>query len=185
MNRSVTRLAVALCAALTIACGGRDQAERDNEPPPTRTPGEGIGTTGAGEQTIKIGGCVTRAEPDGYTLTSIDDAIVGTTGTSGHHQNDPESTPAEPNRGAEQERARNELNVSAEAGRYRLAGDADRIGMHVNREVEVTGRVQPSDENETPATLHVEMIDATGARCGADQRRGNDRGVLPGQDIPR
>lgn len=185
MNPSITRLAVAVCAATAIACGGREQAESNANPPAVTTPGETAGTSGTSDQLIRISGCLTRAEPDGYALRSLDDAIVGTTGTTQHHRDNPESEPDEPNRGAEQERTRNRLNVSAEASEYRLAGDDARLGMHVDREVEITGRVQPTAQNEMASTLHVDTIDATGASCGDRQDRGNDRGVLPGQDLPR
>lgn len=172
MNASVTRFALALCAAATIACGGGDRAESDTPPPPTVTPGETAGTSGTGEESITISGCVTKAEPDGYVLTSSDEAIIRReTGTSGHHQDDKESAPDEANRSGEDERLRHAQNPSAEMGRYRLAGDAESIARHVNREVEVSGHVQHTDnKNETPATLHVEIIDATGPRCG---RTGN------------
>lgn len=168
MNASVTRFALALCAAATIACGGRDHAESDTPPPPTVTPGETAGTSGTGDEPITISGCVTKAEPDGYVLTSSDEAIIRReTGTSGHHKDDKASAPTEPNRSGEDERLRHAQNPSAEMGRYRLAGDADIIARHLGREVEVSGRVQHSDtQNETPATLVVEMIDATGPRCG-------------------
>jgi hypothetical protein len=168
MNASVTRFALALCAAATIACGGRDQAESDTPPPATITAGETAGTSGTGDEAITISGCVTKAEPDGYVLTSSDEAILRReTGTSGHHQDDKDSAPNEPNRSGEDERLRHAQNPSAEMGRYRLAGDAASIARHVDREVEVSGRVQHSDnQNETPATLQVETIDATGPRCG-------------------
>jgi hypothetical protein len=172
MNASVTRFALALCAAATIACGGRDHAESDTAPPPTVTPGETAGTSGTGDQPITVSGCVTKAEPDGYVLTSSDEAIIRReTGTSGHHRDDQASAPNEPNRSGEDERLRHAQNPSAEMSRYRLAGDAESIARHVNREVEVSGRVQHGDnQNETPATLQVEIIDATGPRCG---RTGN------------
>jgi hypothetical protein len=168
MNASVTRFALALCAAATIACGGRDHAESDTPPPATITPGETAGTSGTGDESIRISGCVTKAEPDGYVLTSSDEAIMRReTGTSGHHRDDTDSAPNDPNRSGEDERLRHAQNPSAEMGRYRLAGDAQSIARHVGREVEVSGRVQHSDnQNETPATLLVEMIDATGPRCG-------------------
>ncbi len=168
MNASVTRFAVACCAAMTIACGGRDQAESDTAPPPTVTPGEAVGTSGMGAETIKISGCVTKTEPDGYVLTSSDEGILRReTGTAGHHQDDKESAPNEANRSGEDERLRHAQNPSAEMGRFRLAGDTESIARHVDREVGVSGRVQQSDKtNETPATIHVEVIDATGPRCG-------------------
>ena len=172
MNASVTRFALALCAAATIACGGRDDADRDTPPPPTVTPGETAGTSGTGDEPITISGCVTKAEPDGFVLTSSDEAVIRReTGTSGHHRDDKESAPDEANRSGEDERLRHAQNPSAEMGRYRLAGDAESIARNVNREVEVTGRVQHTDaRNETAETLLVEMIDATGPRCG---RTGN------------
>jgi hypothetical protein len=168
MNASVTRFAVAMCAAMTIACGGRDQAESDTQPPATVTPGEAVGTSGTGDQTIKISGCVTKVDPDGFVLTSSDEGILRReTGTAGHHRDDEKSAPQEANRRAEDERLRHAQNPSAEMGRYRLAGDSGSIARHVDREVEITGRVQHGDKaNETPATIQVEMIDATGPRCG-------------------
>lgn len=183
MNPTVTRFALAACAAAAVACNsGRDAAE--SHPPAIVTPGETAGTSGL-DPIITIGGCLTRSQPDGFILTSIDDAIVGTTGTRDRHRNNPASAPEDPNPRAEQERSRHDLNPSAQAGRYRLEGNAERIAMHVNREVEVTGRVEAPAQNEIPATLHVETIDATGARCGEEQERGNDRGALPGQDLRR
>jgi hypothetical protein len=173
MKASVTRLALTLCAAATLACGGgRNEAASDTPPPATVTPGEAVGTSGTDGQMIRVSGCVTKAEPDGYVLTSSDEAIIRReTGTSGHHRDDKGSTPAEPNRSAEDERLRHSQNPSAEMGRFRLAGDPQSIGMHVNREVEVSGRVQHADSrNETAETLQVETIDATGPRCG---QRGN------------
>jgi hypothetical protein len=184
MSATVTRLAVGLCAALTIACGGRDRAESDAVPP-SITPGEVAGTSGE-RQSITVSGCLTKVEPDGFVLTSIDDAIVRqVTGTAGHHRDDPDSKPEDPNRKAEDERPRNELNPSATQGRYRVAGDAERIAMHLNREVDIRGHVESDNQNETPDTLHVDVIDATGASCGQDQDRGNDRGLMPTQDVPR
>jgi hypothetical protein len=167
MHSTVTRLAVAVCAAIAIACGGTDYGDRDTNPPATTTPGEAVGTSGTNDQLITVSGCVTKAEPDGFILTSSDEAVVRhETGTAGHHRDDAGSKPSEPNRGAEDERLRHAQNPSAELGRYRLEGDADRIAMLDNREVEVKGRVQRSEaENSTPATLKVETIDATGPRC--------------------
>jgi hypothetical protein len=168
MTRTVARFTVALCAAATVACGGRDQAEHDSAPPAVITPGEAVGTSGTQDQLVTLTGCVVKAEPDGFMLTSNDEAILRQeTGTSGHHRDDEDSAPVEPNRGAEDERLRHEQNPSAELGRYRLEGDADRLSMLVNREVEVQGRVQQADaRNETPAALQVNTIDATGPRCG-------------------
>jgi hypothetical protein len=168
MHSTVTRLAAVICDAVAIACGGTDHGESDVNPPATITPGEAVGTSGTSGQHITVSGCVTKAEPDGYVLTSGDEAILRTeTGTAGHHRDDRGSAPDEPNRGAEDERLRHAQNPSAELGRYRLAGDAERLAMFANREVEVRGRVQQSDaENATPATLRVEEIDATGPRCG-------------------
>jgi hypothetical protein len=186
MNATVTRFALAMCAAIAIACnGGRDAAD-STTPPPTATPGEAAATSGTSDEPIRTTGCVTLAQPDGYMLTSLDDAIVRQmTDTSAHHADNPKTRPTDPNRGAEQERARHEQNVSAEAGRFRLAGDTDRIRMHVDREVEITGRFRAAAQNETPATLEIESIDATGASCGRAQADGNDRGILPTQDLPR
>ena len=168
MNASVTRFALALCAAATIACGGRDEAKSDTAPPPTVTPGEAAGTSGTGDEMIKVSGCITRVDPDGYVLTSSDEAILRReTGTSGHHRDDKDSAPADPNRKSEDERLRHAQNPSADLGRFRLAGDPDSIARNVGYEVEVTGHVQHDDnENSTPATLRVESIDATGPRCG-------------------
>jgi hypothetical protein len=168
MKAPITRFAVALCAAVTIACGGNDRAENDTAPPPTVTPGEAVGTSGTGGELITISGCVTKAKPDGFVLTSSDEGILRReTGTSGHHRDDQGSAPNEPNRSAEDERLRHAQNPSAEMGRFRLEGDPQQIALHVGREVEVSGRVQHGDaENTTPATLQVETIDATGPRCG-------------------
>lgn len=168
MNATVTRVAVALCAAITIACGGRDLAENDNtNPPAVVAPGEAVGTSGTANQLITLSGCLIEAEPDGYVLTSVDEAILRQeTGTTGHHRDDAGSAPEEPNRSAEDERLRHTQNPSAELGRYRVEGDADRFAMLVNREVEVQGRVQNTDvENDTPTALRVETIDATGPQC--------------------
>jgi hypothetical protein len=186
MNATVTRFALAMCAAIAIACnGGRDAAD-STTPPATATPGEAAGTSGTSDEPMRTSGCVTAAQPDGYILTSLDDAIVReATDTSAHHADNPKTRPTDPNRGAEQERARHEQNPSAEAGRFRLAGDTDRIKLYVNREVEVSGRIQAAAQNEAPATLQVESIDATGASCGRAQAHGNDRGILPTQDLPR
>lgn len=169
LRASARGLAVAACAALAIACGGTDYGDRDTNPPATTTPGETVGTSGT-DQLITISGCVIKAPPDGFVLTSSDEAVLRRhTGTAGHHRDDKDSTPAEPNRGAEDERLRHAQNPSAELGRYRLEGDADRIAMLANREVEVQGRVERRDaENSTPATINVETIDATGPRCGEE-----------------
>lgn len=168
MHSAVTRFAVAAGAVLAIACGGPDYGKHDVDPPATTTPGEAVGTAGAGDQLITISGCVTRAEPDGYLLTSADEAVLRReTGTAGHHRDDEETRPSDPNRGAEDERLRHAQNPSAELGRYRLAGDADRLAMHLNREVEIQGRVtREQAENSIAARLTVESIDATGPRCG-------------------
>ena len=167
MNSTVTRVAVAACAAITIACGGRDQAESDVNPPAVVTPGETAGTSGE-DQLIRISGCVTRLEPNLYALTSTDEAAIRhETGTAGHRRDDEKTTPSEANRGAEDERLRHAQNPSAELGRYRLEGDSERFAMLVNREVDVQGRVSWKDsENSTPAAVRVETIDATGPRCG-------------------
>lgn len=165
------RVAVALCAAITIACGGRDAGEGDTAPPATVTPGETVGTAGGGKQAIRVSGCVTKVEPDGYVLTSADEAIVRReTGTSGHHRDDKDTQPTEANRGAEDERLRHAQNPSAEMSRFRLVGEAERLAMYVGREVEVTGSVEhPDKENSTAANLHVDAIDATGPTCGANR----------------
>jgi hypothetical protein len=180
MRATVIRLAVTVCALSAVACGGRDASQASTQPVT-------VGTSGTEGQLITVSGCLTSVPPDGYMLTSLDDAIERQErGTSGHHQNDPDTKPSEPNRGAENERARHEQNPSSEFGRYRLAGDQSRIAMFVNREIDVRGRVEAVEgDNRTPATLHVEAIDATGASCGDEQERGNDRGILPGQDLPR
>jgi hypothetical protein len=168
MKSSVTRFGVALCAAVTLACGGRDQAENDSAPPPTITPGEATGTTGTGDSSITVSGCVTKADPDGYVLTSSDEGIIRReTGTTGHHRDDEDSAPTEPNRSGDDERLRHLQNPSAEMGRFRLTGDPESLARHVGDEVEVSGRVQHADtENTTPGTLHVDTINATGPRCG-------------------
>ena len=170
MSATVTRLAVAVSAAITIACGGRDLAENETEPPAVVAPGETVGTSGTTNQLITISGCLASAEPDGYVLTSRDEAIVRQeTGTAGHHRDDEETAPEDANRGAEDERLRHAQNPSAELGRYRLEGDGERLAMHVNREVEIQGRVQATDlANETPASLRVESIDATGPSCAGN-----------------
>jgi hypothetical protein len=167
MHSTVTRLAVASCAAIAIACGGTNYGDRDTNPPATTTPGEAVGTSGTNDQLITVSGCVTKTQPDGFILTSSDEAVLRhETGTVGHHRDDKASTPTEPNRGAEDERLRHAQNPSAELGRYRLEGDAERIAMLVDHEVEVQGRVERKQaENATPATLKVQMIDATGPRC--------------------
>lgn len=168
MHSTVTRLAIAVCAATVMACGGREEAARDINPPPTTTPGEATATSGTEDQLITVSGCVTKAEPSGFVLTSEDEAVLRReTGTAGHHRDDKDTKPTEANRGAEDERLRHAQNPSAELGRYRLEGDADRLAMLVNREVEVQGHVQSSDaENSTPTVLKVETIDATGPGCG-------------------
>jgi len=170
MHSTVTRLAIAAGVAMTIACGGRDDTGRDTMPPPTVTPGETAGTSGQQDQAITISGCLMKAEPDGYVLTSNDEAILRQeTGTAGHHRDDQDTTPADANRGSEDERLRHAQNPSAELHRYQLAGDNERLALHVGREVEVQGRVQHTDasNNESPATIHVDMIDATGPGCSA------------------
>ena len=168
MHSTVTRLAVAVCAVIAIACGGTDHGDSDVNPPATTTPGEAVGTSGTNDQLITISGCVTKVDPDGYVLTSSDEAVLKhETGTAGHHRDNKDSTPSEPNRGAEDERLRHAQNPSAELGRYRLEGDAERIALLANREVEVQGRVHRDEaENSAPATLRVQTIDATGPSCG-------------------
>lgn len=167
-RKSACAVVLAASAALVIACGGTDYGDRDTNPPATTTPGEAVGTSGTDNQLITISGCVTKAQPDGFILTSRDEAVVRhETGTSGHHRDDKDSKPTEPNRGAEDERLRHAQNPSAELGRYRLEGDAERIAILANREVEVHGRIQRNEaENSIPAILKVETIDATGPRCG-------------------
>lgn len=167
MHSTVTRLAIAAGVAMTIACGGRDDTGRDTMPPPTITPGEATGTSGQQDQLITISGCLVKAEPDGYVLTSNDEAILREeTGTAGHHRDDKDTTPADASRGSEDERLRHAQNPSAELHRYRLAGDAERLALHVGREVEVKGRVQQvTGDNAVPATINVQMIDATGPSC--------------------
>jgi hypothetical protein len=175
MRSTVTRFAVASCAVMAMACGGTNYGDRDVNPPATVTPGEAVGTSGSGEQLITLSGCVTQAAPDGFILTSSDEGIMRReTGTSGHHRDDRGSAPSESNRSAEDERLRHAQNPSAELGRYQLQGDAERIAMFNNREVEVRGRVQQQDaENSTPAAVMVETIDAIGPACGrTDNRRG-------------
>lgn len=170
MNATVTRLAVALAAAITIACGGRDLAENETNPPAVVAPGEAVGTSGTTNQLITLSGCLAKAEPGGYMLTSRDERILRQeTGTAGHHRDDADTRPDDANRGAEDERLRHAQNPSAELGRYRLEGDAERFAMLVNREVEVQGRVQATDTtNDTPTALRVDTIDATGPRCSGD-----------------
>jgi hypothetical protein len=174
MNRTITRLALAMCAAATVACGGRDHAESDTAPPPTVTPGEATGTSGTSDATIRVSGCVMKVDPDGYVLTSRDETILRQeTGTAGHHTDDKGSAPDEPNRSGDDERLRHAQNPSAEMGRFRLTGDAEGIARHVGREVEVSGRVEHADSrNETAGMLHVEMIDATGPRCDQTANEG-------------
>ena len=169
MHSSVTRFAVVLGAAMTIACGGRDQGGADTAPPATVTPGEAAGTSGDANQLITISGCVVKAPPDGYVLTSDDEAILREeAGTAGHHRDDEDTAPMDANRGSEDERLRHAQNPSAELHRYRLAGDDQRLAMHVGREVEIQGRVEHGDaENSTPATITIETIDATGPSCDA------------------
>lgn len=167
MRATVTRLTLATCVAAAVACGQRKSDDSTRAAP---TPGETAGTAGTEDQLITISGCVTKAQPDGYILTSSDDALVNPRGTSGHHRSDPDTRPTDANRGAENERARHEQNPSAEFGRYRLEGDQARIAMYANREVEIHGRVEQGDnKNRTPATVHVESIDATGLGCGANR----------------
>jgi hypothetical protein len=168
MNSTVARLALATCAVIAIGCGGRDQDEVDVMPPAEMTPGEAAGTSGTNEQAVTVSGCVTKVQPDGYILTSSDEAVLRQeTGTAGHHRDDEDTKPSDPNRGAEDERLRHAQNPSAELGRYRLEGDAERIAMFANREVQIEGRVHSGDsENTTPATLRIETIDATGPSCG-------------------
>jgi hypothetical protein len=168
--RSACALAVAASAAMAIACGGTDYGDRDTNPPATTTPGESVGTSGTKDQPITVSGCITKVQPDGYVLTSSDEALLRReTGTAGHHRDDKDTTPSEPNRGAEDERLRHAQNPSAELGRYRLEGDADRIALLANREVEVYGRVERREaDNSLPAAIKVETIDATGPRCGED-----------------
>lgn len=164
----MTRLAVAALLTAAVACGGRDAAEPDV--PPTATPGEAAATTGTLDpqnERITIAGCLTKDNAEEFVLTSADDAIVRQErGTSGFHQ-DPDTRLSDANRGLEEERARHSQNPSAEFGRYRLEGEAERLSMHLNREVEIQGEVLRTDgENSTPAVVRVEAIDATGARCG-------------------
>jgi hypothetical protein len=177
MRSTVTRFAVASFALVAIACGGTDHGDRDVNPPATTTPGEAVGTSGTHDQLTTLSGCVTQASPDGFILTSSDEGIVRReTGTAGHHRDDAGSAPSEANRSAEDERLRHAQNPSAELGRYRLEGDAQRIAMFKNREVEVRGRMQqPDAENTTPATLRVDTIDAIGPACG---RTNNERGAI-------
>jgi hypothetical protein len=168
MHSTVKRTALVALAALAIGCGRHDEAKSDTNPPSVRTPGEAVGTSGTNDQLITASGCITKAAPDGFVLTSTDEAMLRSeTGTSGHHRDDKDTKATEANRGAEAERLRHAQNPSAELGRYRLEGDVDRLAMFVNREVEIKGRVQMSDaENSTPTALEVDTIDATGPRCG-------------------
>jgi hypothetical protein len=170
MRVRVIRLAVAICAVGAVACGGNDES------PDESTDRQVVGTSGREGQVITVTGCVMSAPPDGFMLTSLDDAIYRETRASDHHTNDPKGG----------ERARHEQNPSAGATRYRLTGDRERLGMFVDREVDIHGRVEAVAGDDTaPATLHVEVIDATGASCGRQQEEGNDRGIMPTQDLPR
>ena len=170
MRATVTHLTVAVCAALAGACGGRDEAASSTAQSDAAayvSPGEAAGTSGSTAKQITISGCVTKVPPDGYELTSIDDHLVGHDRTpAGHHSDDPDSKPTEPNRGGENERLRYAQNPSANLGRYRLVGNADRLASNVDRQVEIQGDVMVDDsKNETPSTLKVQSIKPTGKAC--------------------
>ena len=182
MNATSTRAIVCVCATGAIACGRSERA--DYTATAMVSSEEVVGTTGPANQPIAVSGCIVRVAPDGYELTSLDDAIVREErGTSGRR--DP-TKPTVPNRGAEEERARHGLNVSAEFTRYRLVGDARHLATFVDREVDLSGRLLPDDgDSRTPLTMQVESIRETGAACGERQEEGNDRGGLPTQDLPR
>ena len=170
MRGRVTCTAVAFCAALTIACGGRDEAANSAAPDGSAyvSPGEAAGTSGSTAKQITISGCVARVPPSGYELTSFDDQLASHEGaTASHHRDDPDTKATDANRGGEQERLRYAQNPSANLGRYRLTGHADLLGAHVNHEVEIRGDVTVGDsKNETPSTLKVQSIKATGRTCG-------------------
>jgi hypothetical protein len=145
MRATVTYLAVAVCAALAVACGGRDEAASgpaESDGSAYVSPGEAAGTSGSTVKQITISGCVNKVPPDGYELTSIDDHLAGHLRTpAGHHRDDPDSKPTDPNRGGENERLRLTQNPSANLGRYRLVGNADRLASNIDREVEIQGDV--------------------------------------------
>jgi hypothetical protein len=171
MRGRVTCIAVAFCAALTIACGGRNEAVDSSAAPDgsaSVAPGEAAGTSGTTVKQITISGCVARVPPSGYELTSFDDQLASHEGaTASHHRDDPDTRATDANRGGEQERLRYAQNPSANLGRYRLTGRADMLGAHVNHEVEIRGDVMAGDrKNETPSTLKVQSIKATGRTCG-------------------
>jgi hypothetical protein len=183
MNTTMIRVALPALAVLAVACNRADDragASASN----TVTMSERAGEGGQGNETITVSGCVVRVEPDGYALAALDDAIVREErGTSGVGE---PTKPTRPNRGAEEERARHGLNVSAEFTRYHLTGDSGLMATFVDREVDIRGRLQPDDgRDDTPMTVAVESIQETGASCGARQDQGNDRGALPTQDWPR
>lgn len=172
MRATIPGALLALVVAVTIACDG---GTTTSAPPHTVTPGEAAGTTGSTDEPIAISGCVTHVPPDGYMLASLDDA-VDRMKTAGRHEDNPATRPTDPNRGAENERARHDQNVSAEMTRYRLAGDPNRLAAYVDREVDVSGRLMHDDrENATPMTIAVESVKPTGAACGGQQKRGNER----------
>jgi hypothetical protein len=167
----VTCVAVSFCAALAIACGGRDEAvdhAAAREGSAAVAPGDAAGTSGSTAKQITVSGCVTKVPPSGYELTSFDDQLASHQGgTAAHHRDDPDTRPTDANRGGEQERLRYSQNPSANLGRYRLTGNADRLASHVDREVEIHGDVMVGDgKNETPSTLNVQSIKATGRACG-------------------
>ncbi len=185
MTTRLIRVALPLSAMLAVACGRSDDRVDFSSGVTASLESGAVGTSGPGHEAIAVSGCVVRVAPDGFALTSLDDALVREErGTSGIPTD--LTKPNQPNRGGEQERARHGLNVSAEFTRYHLVGDAGRLATFVDREVDVQGRVQPGDQqNRTPLAITVERIHETGAACGARQDRGNDRGVLPTQDWPR
>jgi hypothetical protein len=182
MRSRATRLIIATCAALTVVSCNTPRSQTEPAQAPTEY---AEGTAGVRDEPISMSGCVTRVEPDGYVLTSIDDALERHTGAAGHHTDDPKSRPQDASRGAENERARSDQNVSPEFGRFRLTGNAVGLATYVDREVDLRGRVVGGDSGPMPHTISVESIRPTGAACGAKQERGNDRGNLPGQDLPR
>ena len=172
MKAAVSYLAIAVCGTLATACGGWDDTARngfgsDGGYVSSR---ETVGTSGSIDKEVTISGCVTRVAPDQYVLTSIDDRSAGQyRGTAGRAgQDDPDVTPIDVNRG-ENERMRHEQNLSAEVGRYRLTGRSDQFVAHVDREVEVKGKVLMTDNrSEIPDALRVGSMRSTGRKCSKE-----------------
>jgi len=64
---------------------------------------------------------------------------------------------------------RHEQNLSAEVGRYRLTGRSDQFVAHVDREVEVKGKVLMTDNrSEIPDALRVGSMRSTGRKCSKE-----------------